>query len=101
MLKGRSIWRVIAVNAGLLTVGLLAAELVFGHWFESGGLSGLRVPRNVRLVHEYADRPGHTATYHRDRFGLRARLKKLGATRECVIQAGDVDPQDARPYSRH
>jgi hypothetical protein len=32
---------------------------------------------------------------------LRARLKKLGATRDGVIQAGDVDPEDARPYRRH
>src|SRR6266446_6474113 len=32
---------------------------------------------------------------------LRDCLKMLGATRSGVIQAGDVDRQDTRPYRRH
>lgn len=75
MARGRGILRVVAVNLGLVVGGLLVAELVFGDWFEEGGLGALRVPRNVHLTHEGEDQQGSTSTYHRDRYGLRGRYK--------------------------
>ncbi len=65
-------FRIALVNGVLLVVGLLAVEVIFGSWFDATGMGALRVPRNIRLVHELdSDRGQAPSIYHRDRFGFR------------------------------
>jgi hypothetical protein len=67
--------RVLAVNAGLLLLVLLAAELVFGTWLFGPSFGTLNLPRDVqRRLDASALRPGaEPVLYTRDRWGLRGR----------------------------
>ncbi len=79
--RGVMIGRVIAVNLGLLALGLLVVELVFGAWFSAVGFSPVRVTRDVRIVFDarayYPE--GGSFEYRRDQHGLRGQYANVGA----------------------
>jgi len=67
--------RVIGINAALLAVVLLAAELVFGTWLFGPSYGSLNLPRNLTRVYEVGDpaKATRTVVYTRDRHGLRGK----------------------------
>ena len=68
-------FRVIAVNAGLVAAILVVAELVFGTWLFGPSFGALNIPRDVVRqfdVRAFRDADG-PVLYSRDRWGLRGR----------------------------
>jgi lysophospholipase L1-like esterase len=76
----RGAFSIIGWNALILLVGLLAAEAIFGGWFDTKGFGALHVPRNVVLRHEVtgAGQTGRVAIYSRDQWGFRGSFKDPG-----------------------
>jgi lysophospholipase L1-like esterase len=74
-------FRVVAVNLGLLFAAIAAAELVFGTWLFGPSFGALNLPRDsVRRLDVSALRPGaEPVLYTRDRWGLRGRYDHAGA----------------------
>jgi hypothetical protein len=72
----RSLSRVVAVNLGLLVLGLVVAELIFGTWLWGPSFGALNLPREVERRFAMTDEVGaepRIVHYSRDRFGLRGR----------------------------
>ncbi|MSO84440.1 MAG: SGNH/GDSL hydrolase family protein [Rhodospirillales bacterium] len=72
-----AMFRVIAVNSGLLAAVLVAAELVFGTWLFGPSFGALNLPRDVVRRFDVSilypnDGP---VLYSRDRWGLRGRYE--------------------------
>lgn len=66
--------RVIAVNAGLVLLVLVAAELVFGTWLFGPSFGSLNLPRDVERRYAVGHaRDGGIVVYTRDRWALRGR----------------------------
>ena len=70
-----TVFRVIAVNSGLVAAVLVAAELLFGTWLFGPSFGALNLPRDVvRRFDVSAIRPADgPVVYSRDRWGLRGR----------------------------
>jgi len=66
--------RILAVNAMLLAVGLLALELVFGSWIRDNRIQQLNLITDRFYLHDVSslyDNGGRPVEYRRDRYGLR------------------------------
>jgi lysophospholipase L1-like esterase len=65
--------RIIGINAGLIVIVLVAAELIFGNWIFGPSYSILNVPRNETRYFDVSEfiSPGKVITYTRDEHGLR------------------------------
>ncbi|MBM3733032.1 MAG: hypothetical protein FJW24_06140 [Acidimicrobiia bacterium] len=74
-------FRVVAVNLGLLFAAIAAAELVFGTWLFGPSFGALNLPRDsVRRLDVSSLHPGaEPVLYTRDRWGLRGRYEHAGA----------------------
>lgn len=66
--------RVLAVNALILLLGLVALELVFGSWIRDNRIQHLNLITNQFYVHDVSslyDNAGRPVEYRRDAYGLR------------------------------
>jgi hypothetical protein len=65
--------RLVSVNLGLITVAIVAAELVFGNWIFGPNFGALNLPRNEKRVFDASQFiPGATRVlYTRDSYGFR------------------------------
>ncbi len=73
----RIIGKIIAVNAALIAVLLVVAELIFGSWITGPEYSVLNIPRNTVRHFDVSELyPGYSLiTYTRDEHGLRGKYK--------------------------
>lgn len=72
-----SLFRVIAVNLGLVAAVLVGAEMIFGTWLSGPSFGALNLPRDVVRrfdVSAFRDADG-PVLYSRDRWGLRGRYE--------------------------
>lgn len=67
--------RLVACNVGVLVVGLVIIEAVFGNWFSPSNLGFLNVPRNVLIKHKVHGNDPETgiSIYRKDQHGFRGR----------------------------
>ena len=68
----RQMMRLVTINSGILAVGLLALEIVFGSWVWSGPLDRLLIPRNSQTIYHVETPFGKWASlYTKDEYGFR------------------------------
>ena len=75
LIEQRRVWlRLVGWNAGIISVGLVILDLVFGSWIHDGFYRPLNTVHSVDLTFDvgelYAD-PDGTVRYSRDEWGLR------------------------------
>ena len=66
--------RLLAVNAGLIALGLVGIELIFGSWLRENRIRQLNVLSDLTLEHDVSslyDRGAAPVLYRRDRYGFR------------------------------
>ncbi len=72
--RTRRVFRVVAVNLGLLLAGLVVAEVAFGGWLFGQNYGTLVIPKNFTRVFDVGSLyGGGQILYHRDEHGLRGR----------------------------
>jgi len=72
--RKRRVFRVVAINLGLLLAGVVVAELAFGGWLFGNNYGTLVIPKNFTRVFDVdALYGGGRVFYKRDRYGLRGR----------------------------
>ncbi len=88
-----SMGRVVAINLGVLLVGLAVAELVFGSWLFGPSWGTMNIPRDVHRVFDVSGLYGgpKDAVYSRDRWGLRGPYKDAGAIQILTIGGSTTD----------
>lgn len=69
----RPLFKLLAVNLGLLLAGLVAVELIFGDWFSGDGLAALNVQRDIDIRYSAKGlyEGAGEIVYRRDHWGLR------------------------------
>jgi hypothetical protein len=88
----RRFLKVIAINLGLLLMGVIAVELVFGTWFSSDPLDRVNIQRGLQIRVDarglYPD--GTIFTYRRNRWGFRG--GDLDPAEIDVLTIGGISP---------
>lgn len=85
--------RIVGINAAILAIGLILAELVFGSWLFGPAWGTMNIPRDVRRVFDVSNLYGgpQDAVYSRDRWGLRGAYPDPGAIDVLTIGGSTTD----------
>ena len=83
---------VVGLNASIIVAGLVLAEIVFGSWFSTDKMGAIIVQRDVLRTFDVSDLypGGTTATYTRDRYGLRGDYGEGPADIDVVVLGGST-----------
>lgn len=84
--------RLLTINAGLVLLVMVAAELIFGNWFFGPDYSVLNVPRNEKRYFDVSEfiEPGKVITYTRDQHGLRGDYGGDPANIDVLVMGGST-----------
>ncbi|MDK9722071.1 MAG: GDSL-type esterase/lipase family protein [Rhodospirillales bacterium] len=97
----RSVFKLIAVNLGLLLAGAVGLELIFGDWFKDG-LASLNVQRDyeIRYSAKGLYEGAGEIVYERDRFGFRGAYGHDPAQIELLTIGGSTANQIYLPQDQ-
>jgi lysophospholipase L1-like esterase len=97
MTKGKvfaTVLKIAAVNAAVLTAGVIVLELVFGNWLNPNRMYRLHVKRNIEYTYPVEglyDAPFDTAVYRRDRYGFRGEYDDVSGIDILTIGGSTTD----------
>lgn len=85
--------RILGINAAILLVGLIIAELIFGSWLFGPSWGTMNIPRDIHRVFDVSGLYGgpKDAVYSRDRWGLRGSYANPGAIDILTIGGSTTD----------
>lgn len=76
--KAKRFISILLINVVIILIGILICELIFGNWINQDNLNKLNIIKDKRIRFKISDlyeSPHKTATYTRDKYGLRGQFE--------------------------